>query len=133
MQWIKIPLSIQEEEWFKDSITVHLFFHLLAKSFNTNGTVAIPLRRLAEELNTTVDKIRTRLAKLESCRIIEIPQKSHKNPTKIPQKTTSITICNFDSYAHCENYESHKNPTKIPQKSHNQKENSPPHTPLKRK
>ena len=129
MQWIKFPISIREEKWFKDSISVHLFFYLLTKSFNTDGTVAISQRRLAEELNTTVDKIRTRLAKFESYGILEIQHSSNTYPTVIQQQQTFITICNFDSYTPFENSKSNSYPTVIQQP----KRKGSPHTPLKRK
>jgi DNA-binding Lrp family transcriptional regulator len=131
MQCIKFPISIREEKWFKDSISVHLFFYLLTKSFNTDGTVAISQRRLAEELNTTVDKIRTRLAKFESYGIIEIQHLSNTYPTVIQQQQTFITICNFNSYNPLENSESNTYPTVIQQLSNSQKENFPPTPPLK--
>lgn len=117
-----------------DSVTVHLFLHLLTTS-DDSGAVTTTLSKLAEELKTTVDKIRTRLTKLESADLIEIPQSSHKNPTKIPRNGTLVSVCNYESYTVFDLGQSHKNPTKIPQSSHDtketNKENIPPTPPIK--
>lgn len=119
-----------------DSVTVHLFLHLLITS-DSSGTVATTLQKLALELRTTVDKIRIRLAKLEGVNLITSPQSSHKNPIKIPRNGTVITICNYESYTVLELCQSHKNPIKIPPNTHEpketKKENIPPTPPIKEK
>ena len=120
MSWIKIPRTLLQE-CNNDSVTVHLFLHLLITS-DGSGAVTTTLSKLAEELRTTVDKIRTRLAKLESVGLIEIPQSSHKNPIKIPRNGTVVSVCNYESYAVFDLGQSHKNPIKIPRSSHNAKE-----------
>ena len=117
-----------------DSVTVHLFLHLLTTS-DYSGAVTTTLSKLAEELKTTVDKIRTRLTKLESVDLIEIPQSSHKNPIKIPRNGTVVSVCNYESYTVFDLGQSHKNPIKIPQSSQEpketNKENIPPTPPIK--
>ena len=133
MSWIKIPDSLLQK-CNNDSVTVHLFLHLLTTS-DGSGAVTTTLSKLAEELKTTVDKTRSRLAKLESVDLIEIPQSSHKNPIKTPRKGTVVSVCNYESYVVFDLEQSHKNPIKPQQSSHTpkatNKENISPTPPIK--
>ena len=94
MLWIKTLL----QDCNNDSVTVHLFLHLLTTS-DDSGAVTTTLRKLAGELKTTVKKTATRLTKLESTGLIAIEQKRNKKGTKREQKGTFVTICNYESYA----------------------------------
>ena len=64
-----------------DSVTVHLFLHLLTTS-DDSGAATTTLRKLAEELKTTVKKITTRLSKLENAGLVATKQKGNKKGTK---------------------------------------------------
>ena len=91
MLWIKTLL----QDCNNDSVTVHLFLHLLTTS-DDSGAVTTTLRKLAGELKTTVKKTATRLTKLESTGLIAIEQKRNKKGTKREQKGTFVTICNYE-------------------------------------
>ena len=91
-----IPISLLHK-CNNDSVTVHLFLHLLTTS-DDSGAATTTLRKLAEELKTTVKKITTRLAKLENAGLVATEQKGNKKGTKREQKGTLVTICNYESY-----------------------------------
>ena len=75
-----IPISLLHK-CNNDSVTVHLFLHLLTTS-DDSGAATTTLRKLAEELKTTVKKITTRLAKLENAGLVTTKQKGNKKGTK---------------------------------------------------
>lgn len=115
--------------WFKtllqkcnnDSVTVHLFLHLLTTS-DGSGAVTTTLQKLAWELKTTVDKIRIRLKHLKDANLITTPTSNQQQTVCTPQKGTLVTICNYESYAVIDLWENQRNPIKTPPQSHNTKE-----------
>ena len=133
MSWIKIPDSLLQK-CNNDSVTVHLFLHLLTTS-DDSGAVTTTLRKLAGELKTTVKKTATRLTKLESTGLIAIEQKRNKKGTKREQKGTFVTICNYESYAVLDIGHGNSMGTAWEQQRNNtketNKENIPPTPPIK--
>ena len=115
-----IPNSLLQE-CNNDSVTVHLFLHLLTTS-DGSGAVATTLRKLAGELKTTVKKTGNRLIKLESSGLIAIEQKGNKKGTEREQKGTFVTICNYESYAVLDISQGNKKGTEREQKGNNKKE-----------
>ena len=117
-----------------DSVTVHLFLHLLTTS-DDSGAATTTLRKLAEELKTTVKKITTRLAKLENAGLVATKQKGNKKGTKREQKGTFVTICNYESYAVLDiGYGNSKGTTREQQRNNTKetnKENLSPTPPIK--
>lgn len=109
--YILLHRSITEWEWYTDQNVKAVFLHLLltANYYDQKwqGTVikrgqrAATLRDLSDELDLSVDKVRTALKKLE--RTTEITR------SKIG-KIGLITVINYDKYQR----ESHENPTEIP-------------------
>ena len=106
-----IPNSLLQE-CNNDSVTVHLFLHLLTTS-DGSGAVATTLRKLAGELKTTVKKTGNRLIKLESSGLIAIEQKGNKKGTEREQKGNNKKETNKENLS----------PT--PPIKENKKENSP--------
>ena len=126
MLWIKSLLK----DCNNDSVTIHLFLHLLTTS-DGSRVVTTTLRKLAGELKTTVNKITTRLSKLESAGLIVVEQQPNRNQTETKQKGTLITLCSYDSYAMFNLEQPNRNQTETKQKPNNDKENFPPTPPLK--
>ena len=101
--WVKIYRKLMEWEWYKDSLSVHLFIHLLlSASVEERKWRGITIHRV--ELVTSVAEIskktglsskniRTRLEHFERCGII-----GKLNGKEIGKNATIVTICNFDSY-----------------------------------
>lgn len=130
MLWIKTLL----QKCNNDSVTVHLFLHLLTTS-DGSGAVTTTLQKLAWELKTTVDKIRIRLKHLKGANLITTPTSNQQQTVCTPQKGTLVTICNYESYAVVDLWENQRNPIKTPPQSHNtketNKENISPTPPIK--
>lgn len=97
--WIKVHRKIVDWEWYTDSSTVHLFFHLLIKANYKEssyrgmaverGQVLTGRKKLAAETGISEQKIRTGLERLKETNEITI---------KSTNKFSVITICNYDTY-----------------------------------
>lgn len=97
--WIKIHRKLLDWEWFDDAGTLQLFLHLLLTAnyeekrwrgqVIERGQVVTGLESLANQLKTTVKKVRIRLERLQKSQAIEL------QPTN---KFTIVTICNYEEY-----------------------------------
>jgi predicted transcriptional regulator len=101
--WIKIHRKIMETSWYKRSIVVHLFIHLLIKANHQEskffwngkeitikrGEFITGLSKLSEETGISIQSIRTALNILKSTNTITI---------KSTNKFSIIQIVNYDQY-----------------------------------
>lgn len=130
MLWIKTLL----QKCNNDSVTVHLFLHLLTTS-DGSGAVTTTLQKLAWELKTTVDKIRIRLKHLKGANLITTTTSNQQQTVCSPQKGTLVTICNYESYAVIDLWENQRNSIMTPPQSQEpketNKENISPTPPIK--
>ena len=120
--WIKIYRSLLDWEWFDDAETVQLFLYLLLSANYEDkkwrgivvhrGEFIISLRSTAKLLKTTVQRLRTRLQRLEECGTISF------RPT---QRYTIVSIYNYDTYQDTQEGDQHTDNTLI---THNQHENN---------
>jgi len=97
--WIKLHRKLKTWRWYKDSIMVHLFIHLLFSANRENGFfMDIPVKRgqlitglysLNEATGISIRSLRTALKRLE-------------NTNEIIRKTTNkyslITLLNYETY-----------------------------------
>lgn len=101
--WVKIHRSITKWEWYDDSKTVHLFFHLLLSANHKNGNwrgqeikrgqVITGRKKLSSVTGISERSIRTCLERLESTNEVTI---------KTTSKNSVITIVKYDFYQGCE-------------------------------
>lgn len=97
--WIKLHRSLMDWEWWSEPLLVKAFLYLLFRAAVKDGIwrnipykrgeIVTSLRTLAKDLDVTYRQARTTLLKLKLTNNIV---------TKVYQKKTIITICNYDSY-----------------------------------
>tara|TARA_R100001244_G_scaffold14884_1_gene16464 strand:+ start:1041 stop:1892 length:852 start_codon:yes stop_codon:yes gene_type:complete len=97
--WIKIHRNITKWEWYDDSKTVHLFFHLLLSANHKDGNwrgqevkrgqFITGLHKLNAATGISVRSLRTCLDRLKSTKEVTI---------KTTTKNSLITIVNYDFY-----------------------------------
>lgn len=97
--FVKIHRSILDWEWYEDTKTVRLFFHLILKAnYETKNWQGLEIKRgsfvtsissLKNETKLTSQNIRTCLKKLEQTNEIII---------KTTNAYTMISLCNYDKY-----------------------------------
>jgi len=97
--WIKIHRSLTTWQWYQDANTMRVFLHILlkanhkAKKWQGNdvdrGQLITSYGHLAEELNLSVQNVRTAISKLKSTGELTI---------KSTSRFTLITLCNYDTY-----------------------------------
>ena len=97
--WIKIHRNITKWEWYDDSKTVHLFFHLLLSANHKNGNwrgqevkrgqFITGLHKLNASTGISIRSLRTCLERLKSTKEVTI---------KTTTKNSVITIVNYDLY-----------------------------------
>lgn len=97
--WIKIHRNITKWEWYDDSKTVHLFFHLLLSANHKDGNwrgqevkrgqVITGRKKLSAVTGISERSIRTCLERLESTNEVTI---------KTTTKNSVITIVKYDLY-----------------------------------
>ena len=98
-RWVKLHEALLDWEWHDDPMSVSLVVHLLLmanyKDVNYHGTVIkrgqrmIKVTELADRVGMSRQQIRTRLERLQESGFLTL------TPTN---KTTLITICNYDRY-----------------------------------
>lgn len=97
--FIKLHRQIIDWEWYTDAATKSVFIHILLSACYdecrfmgqsvTRGQYMTSLNRLSRDLNLSVRQVRTALTRLE---------KTGEIDTQATNKSTLITICNYDSY-----------------------------------
>ena len=97
--WVKFHRKIEEWEWYTDPNTFRVFFHLVLKANHKpnkwrgiqvgKGQLITSRDKLSEQLNLSIQQIRTSLKKLESTKEITI---------KSTNKYTLVTIENYTIY-----------------------------------
>ena len=97
--FIKLHRQIIDWEWYRDANTKSVFIHLLLSACYdecrfmgkavTRGQYITSLNRLSRDLNITIRQVRTALNRLEKTGEIDI---------QTSNKSTLITISNYDSY-----------------------------------
>jgi len=97
--WVKFHRKIEEWGWYTDPNTFRVFFHLVLKANHKpnswrgieigKGQLITSRDKLAEQLNLSVQQVRTSLKKLESTQEITI---------KATNKYTLVTIENYTIY-----------------------------------
>lgn len=97
--WIKIHRKMTEWEWYKDSNTKALFFHLLLTVNHEDkkykgivihkGETMTGLNKLSSEIGLSVHQVRTALEHLKM---------THEVATNVSSKGTIITLVNYAKY-----------------------------------
>ena len=98
-EWIRIHRHITEWRWYDDSLTVHLFLHFIINAGEQagdwhditlgRGQLVTSIATLSRELNTTPQKIRARLDRLQADGVILLDTTN---------RYTIVTVCDFDTY-----------------------------------
>lgn len=99
MEWMKLHYKMLDWEWIDSPETVALWVNLLLRAKQKTvrnkgvtckrGQIVTSRSRLARECGLTVQKVRTNLSRLISTKQITVSSTN---------KSTIITICNFDTY-----------------------------------
>jgi len=117
--WVKFHRKIEEWEWYTDSNTFRVFFHLVLKANHKpnkwrgvdidKGQLITSRDKLAEQLNLSVQQVRTSLKKLEKTKEITI---------KATNKYTLVTIENYTIYQTKEEKVTSKTTNEQPSNNH---------------
>ena len=99
MEWMKLHYKMLDWEWIDSPDTVALWVNLLLRAKQKTvrnkgvackrGQIVTSRSRLAKECGLSERKIRTNLNRLISSKQVTV---------STTNKTTIITICNFDTY-----------------------------------
>ena len=102
--WVKFHRKIEEWEWYTDVNTFKLFFHLVLKANHKNkiwkgieikrGQLLTGRKQLAKETGLSEQNIKTAIKHLKL---------THEVTSKVTNKFSIITICNYNSYQSKEN------------------------------
>lgn len=110
--WIKVHRKFLQWEWYDDTNTVRLFFHILLMANHKDkkyrgktvkrGSLLTGRELLASQLNLSTQNIRTSLSKLKSTNEVTI---------KTSSQGTEIQINNYDKYQDTTNEITNNQPT----------------------